>query len=221
MKKLKMLNDPDIKSIDNIIKKLQIYMQRNNQTMHGLASLMGFDYQPFYRLMTKKSLPTISSLNHIAQKLNCSVSELIADNIFLDIHSFNNIETYLTHKPTAFIRIYVTEDLLQDIGEFIAIKTDLPNIKHCVNKIDYQMSINIYQLFIATKKINIDGFFLVKYKKQIIMLEVVSISSKVIIATYEGKIIQIPIEELEAFAKFITFIELPSMSTNAISGKFI
>jgi len=216
-----MLNDIDTKSIENIIEKLQIHMQRNNQTMHGLASSMGFDYQPFYRLMTKKSLPTISSLNHIAEKLNCSISELLADHIFIDIPSFTSIENYLANRSAAPIRIFITKEMLQDMDECIAIKTDIPNKNHQLNNIEYLLNTNVYQLFTVTSKINIDGFFLVKYKKQITILEVVSISSKVIMAMVDGKIVQIPTEDLEAYAKFITYIELPNPFQNTVPGKLI
>jgi len=216
-----MLNDIDTKSIDNITQKLQIHMQRNNQTMHGLASSMGFDYQPFYRLMTKKSLPTISSLNHIAEKLNCSISELLADHIFLDVPGFTSIENFLANKSSTSIRIYITTDMLRDMDECIAIKTDIPDENHQLNNIDFHLNTNVYQLFTVTSKINIDGFFLVKYRKQITMLEVVSISSKVIMAIVDGKIVQIPTEDLEAYVKFITYIELPNPLQNTVSGKLI
>ena len=93
------------KTIDNIIEKLTVYMDRNNQTMHGLATTMGFSYQPFYRLMTKKSLPTITSLASISKYLNCTISQLTDENIFLDIKSFDSIANYLIAKSNKNIRI--------------------------------------------------------------------------------------------------------------------
>jgi transcriptional regulator with XRE-family HTH domain len=216
-----MQNSIEVKSIDNIIEKLQLHMQRNNQTMHGLASSMGFDYQPFYRLMTKKSLPTVSSLDHIASKLNCSISELIADDVFLNVASFDSIKNYLADKSSNLIRVYVRGEILQDAEECIAIKTGINSTEYCLNNIPYSLNTNVYQLFTVTSRINIDGFFLVKYKNEITMLEVINISSKLITAKYNGKIIQIPVENLIPYAKFITYIELPNQFQNTAYGKII
>ncbi|MCC2624396.1 MAG: hypothetical protein K0R14_269 [Burkholderiales bacterium] len=216
-----MQNSIEVKSIDNIIEKLQIHMQRNKQTMHGLASSMGFDYQPFYRLMTKKSLPTVGSLDHIASKLNCSISELIADDVFLDIASFESIEDYLAGKPSDFIRVYIRGEMLQDAEECIAIKTSINETEYNLNNIPYTVNTNVYQLFTVTRKINIDGFFMVKYKNKTTMLEVINISSKIITAKYDNKIIQIAVEDLIPYAKFITHIELPNQFQNTAYGKIV
>ncbi|MCC2645852.1 MAG: hypothetical protein K0R94_1630, partial [Burkholderiales bacterium] len=60
------LLNQEVTVLDNVINKLQVYMDQNGQTLYGLASTMGFAYQPFYRLMTKKHLPTLNSLSIIA-----------------------------------------------------------------------------------------------------------------------------------------------------------
>lgn len=206
---------------DNIIEKLQLYMKKNNHTMHGLASAMGFDYQPFYRLMTKKSLPTLSSLNHIAQKLNCTVAELIAEQIFIDLPCFSNLNDYLSAGSSENLRVYLTKDMLQDSFDFFAVKCQLSKTTLSLHNVSYVSNTNIYQMFLITPKIHIDGFFLVKYNKEIITLEVLSISSKLITANYNGSVIQIPVEELVVYAQFLSYIELPNPSQTIILGKKI
>lgn len=216
-----MQNSIEVKDIDNVIQKLQIHMQLNNQSMHGIANSIGLDYQPFYRLMTKKSLPTVGSLDHIAQKLNCTIAELIADDTFLDTQSFTSIENFLANKPAELIRVYVKAEVLQDIGKCIAIKTNINAVETHLSNISYILNTNVYQLFTITKKINVDGFFLVKYKKKITVLEVISTSSKIIIIKWDKNIIQVPIEDLEAYARFVTYIELPNSEQNVAYGKII
>lgn len=214
----------DNRNIDNIIEKLNVYMKRNNQTMHGLATAMGFAYQPFYRLMTKKSLPAFNSLNSIAQNLNCTMSELINDNIFLDTNCYDSFESYLSASKPSTIRIYLPCKALEPrLNEkFFCVRTDIidKRLNYIINNINFTVNTNIYQIFTVNNKIDIDGFFLVKYKKEIIILEVLSISSMIIIAKYEDRVIEIPSADLEAYAKFFSFLELSNKNQLTLRGQY-
>ena len=205
-----------IKSIDNVIQKLNIFMTRNNQTMHALASNMGFAYQPFYRFMTKKSLPTISSLDTIAQNLNCTVSELIADNVFLDINAYESIDNFLDNILPKNIRIYLPENIIKEylFNKFFSIKVNCNNFStlFSFNGIEYNVNTNIFQLFIVTNKIDIDGYFLVDYQNHIQILHIVNVSRIVVTANYNGELVSIPVAEIKVFAQFINYVELPNHS---------
>src|SRR5690349_12135949 len=94
-------------ALTNVINKLQIYMDQNKQTLHGLAATMGFSYQPFYRLITKKHMPTISSLGLIASHLNCSIAEVTSENIFIDINCYKNIDANFNAANNNKCRVYI------------------------------------------------------------------------------------------------------------------
>lgn len=216
----------DTKPIDNVIEKLLIFMRRNNETMFGLANVMGFSYQPFYRFMTKKSLPTMGSLDSIAKNLNCTISELTSNNIFLDIPSYKSIEDYLAGtKPEGQIRVYLPTSMLEPMidDKFIVINVNSGKEKteSVLNGIPHHANTNLYQLFSLTNRIHIDGFFWVKYKNKLQILDAISISSTIIIANYKNEMIKIPVPELEAFAKFISYVELPNQSQLTLGGALL
>lgn len=213
----------DAKAIDNVIEKLQVYMNRKDQTMHGLAHSMGFAYQPFYRLMTKKNLPTISSLDSIAQNLGCTISELTSSEVFLDVPCYDSIESYLENKTTNTVRVYLPYEMLQSFlkEELIVLKTSLisKQLDFDLNNINYFANTNVYQLFTVSKKLSLDGFYLVKYQNKMQILETLSVSSKMITAKIKGATVQVPFAELEIFAKFISYVELPNHRQQVVYGK--
>ena len=208
---------------DNIITKLQFYMKRSNQTIHGMATKMGFAYQPFYRLMTKKSPPTLYSIYNIASNLECSVSELIDKTIFLDVNSYCSIEDYATKKKSnKKIRVYCSLELANEIEdkEIFITESNITDDKvlYPINNIEYYLNTNIYQLYIGTNKVILDGVFLVKYQNKIQLLNVINASSSVINVTYENKIQQIRVQDIDVYAKFCSFINLSNSYTNTLSG---
>lgn len=208
-------------SINNVIEKLHIYMQRNGQTMHGLANDLEFDYQPFYRLMTKKSMPTIASLTQIAQKLSCTLAELVSDKVPLDVPSYSDIDSFILNKREDVIRVFLPPKIFQSKlkEEFVAIKIEIIKENLTYNNIMFSNNSSIYQLFIKTVLIDLDGFFLVRYKNTITILEVLNVSSTKITAKYKNKTLQIPVSEIEVFLKFIGYVELPSMAQLTFYGK--
>lgn len=209
----------DTKSIDNIIKKLQVYMQRNSQSMHGLANLLGFAYQPFYRLMTKKNFPTISSLSSISKNLKCSIAELTGDEVFLDVPCYETLDNVILNDSSSMVRIYMPYELLKLImhDQFFVVKTYLDKTLCNINGVEYDFNTNVYQIFSKVSKIDLDGFFLVRYKGETVVLEVINVSRTVIAAKYQNKSTAVPVGELSVFGKFVCFAELKQSDLNHVS----
>lgn len=197
---------PDIQAtseLDNVINKLQISMDQNDQTLYGLASKMGFSYQPFYRIITKKHLPTIDSLVMIAKHFDCSVSELINEKIFCDVQLFSKVNDLIKQQLKSIIRIYVpyAEFIPLIKKEFFCLE-DIPD-KEILNT----KASNIY-VFYKTNTIEMDGIFLVHYQNKIRLLNIVSVSSKYIVIEEDKQEIKIEQCAIQTIAKFFNFLML-------------
>lgn len=200
-------DSPEMIALNNVINKLQVYMDRNNQTLHGLASTMGFAYQPFYRLVTKKHLPTISSLGLIATHLNCSIAELTHENIFLDICSYENILDDLTAENNSKYRIYIPyEEYIKHLrSHFFALKCQ----KVQYGKVDKEVYLDeLFQLFFSTDDFFMDGIYLVQYHGEKVLMNVLSISSKFVVIEENNQEVKIDIESLKVIAKLFSYLEI-------------
>lgn len=177
--------------IDNVINKVQIYMTQSNQNLFALANSTGFSYQPFYRLMKKNNLPTLSSLFLIASHFKCSIEELISEKIFIDIVVVDKIDN-ITQQSKNLFRIYLTlEEYTPYIqNEFIGVITD--KIK----------SAQIVELYLKVNKFDSDGIFITSYNNKLHKVNVTSISSKFIITELNGEEEKISIENIHPIAKF-------------------
>lgn len=189
--------------IDNVIIKLKMHMDHNKQTLFGLAAKMGFSYQPFYRLFTKKHLPTINSLNMIASYFDCNIQELIDSKIFIDIDCYLSDEDYCKNKKQKeVIRIYINyNEYLSLINKtFFAIK-----ISHVL---EHDFPISYYKIFYQTDNFNSDGSYLLKYNAKNVFLKIVNISSSYVTAIINDKETKITLDKIKAIAKFYNYLEL-------------
>lgn len=199
--------------IDNIINKLQLYMTRNNQNLYSLATTLGFAYQPFYRLIKNRNLPTISSLAMIAEHLSCSIEELISDKVFLDIPVIKNFEQIAKLdklNKSATIRIYIpyTEYLPYVHDKFFAIKANEPKLEgidHC-------------KIYTVSQRITTDGQFIVKYQDKITNFEVISTSSKFIITELNNTEQRITHDQFVPLAKFFHSALVSDLNSSYIQG---
>lgn len=210
-------SSPEMVALNNVINKLQIYMDRNKQTLHGLATTMGFAYQPFYRLMTKKHLPTISSFGLIASHLNCSIAELSHENVFLDINYYSDISEYLKRENSETCRIYIPYEQYRNHlnSSFFAIQSKQKNIK---DKCAANSHGQLYELFYSVDNILMDGTFLAEYKDKKILINVLSISSKFIIIEENSTEVKVDIKLITPIAKFFSYLELTSHNTTKLFG---
>lgn len=203
MEESNLKHTPEDIALNNVINKLQIYMEQTNQTLHGLATTMGFTYQPLYRLMTKKHLPTISSLGLIATHLKCNISELTSENIFIDINCYSDMAANFNTKSNTKCRAYIPYKeysvLLQH--SFFAVKDKNTNNKMTSND-------NIYQLFYHVDSILMDGLFLVNYNSKKTLITVLSVSSKYIVIEEKNQEVKIDIKSIQPIAKFFSYLEL-------------
>ncbi len=208
-----------VPDIDNVIDKLNLIMQREHLTMHGLAIKMAFEYQPFYRLMTQKCVPNLSSLQAVAKNLNCSTAELLAIDNFIDIPAYNNMNDFITNKGESSIRIYLKSAEI-DHNNFFAIKVQNDNVpNYQINDHDFGVKQRLYQLYIISNTCNTDGFFLVHYNNELINLNVISVSSTTIFAYKNKKKLNIPVEQLTIYGRFFKFIELQNDNSIITAGK--
>jgi hypothetical protein len=208
-------NNLAIEAIDNAIYKLKIYMIKNNQNLHSLSNNMKFDYQPFYRLITKYTTPTLFSLGMIASHLNCTISELISDKFFLDINCYNSLPQNFDEDIQYKCRIYIPNDKYKDYTDetFFVLNTKLfEDNKSSEN--------NLFYLFYKILNINTDGIFLVEHEGKIKIMNVVSISSKFIIIEEYNNEVKINLEELEPIAKLFDYVEINNKDNNKLFGRF-
>ncbi|MBP9743052.1 MAG: helix-turn-helix transcriptional regulator [Burkholderiales bacterium] len=195
--------------IQNIINKLNVYMEQNGQTLFSLAQTMGFVYQPFNRLMKNKTVPSLSSLAMISDYLNCSISELINDEFFIDI----NLVTSMTQLPEIDSvykrRIYIP------YGEF----------KPLLNQKFFILSDSandiISKVYYLTDHIISDGEFIVIYKKKHLLMNVLLSSSKFILIQNGNKEERISTEEIIPIAKFFKNTLMCDSNNNQIRNSII
>lgn len=163
------MKDEELELINNVAQKLEIYMQRNNTTVFSLARSMNIDKQPFYRIINRKNVPNISSLFLISNNLDCSIQELISENVFLDIKTYKDIS--LVNEGVMY-RIYISYKDYQDISSYqvfgIITERDL-------------------QIYSKTESFINDGLYIVKYNNEIIEMDVLSAGSKFVIANIQQK----------------------------------
>jgi transcriptional regulator with XRE-family HTH domain len=215
-----LLHQQEATILDNVINKLQIYMDQNKQTLYGLAAKMGFAYQPFYRLMTKKHLPTLNSLTIIASHFDCSVSELIHEDVCIDVDCFDNFADAISKKKAPKVRTYIPYNKFLPImnSNFFAVKAHVPWHGYEQSGSDHKPADNKYAVFYRVDTISIDGVFLVNYKSKDVLLEVLSVSSKYIIALLNGKETKIDVDSIKPIAHFFSYLTLMKRSQPVVVG---
>lgn len=182
--------------VDNIISKLNIYMEKNNQTLFNLATSLGFAYQPFYRLIKNRNIPNIASLITMSRHFGYTVEELVSDKIIVEINIYNNIADLSLKHAVSRAKIYIPVDKYMPLinKSFIGIKqrnTTLSTIDLC----------DIYTL---EDHIHLDGNYLVNYQNQLVTFNVISSSSKFIIIEQNNKEERIAVNDLQPIAKLLS-----------------
>ncbi|HLX52879.1 MAG TPA: hypothetical protein VKR58_03005, partial [Aquella sp.] len=175
---------------------------------------------PFYRLITKKHLPTLNSLSVIASHFDCSVSELIHDDIFIDVDYFNNFDDAVSVVKTTKIRIYIPyKDFLPLIhNNFFAIQPIVSNQTGKQKQTEIHKAASSGAIFYRVDNISIDGIFLVNYKSKNMLIEVLSVSSKFIVAVLDGKETKIDMTDIKPIARFFSGLTLIDKNQNTIVG---
>lgn len=195
--------------IQNIVKKINAYMEQNGQTLFNLAQTTGFAYQPLHRLMKGVSVPNLSSLAMISDYLNCSIAELISDEFFIDVDVIGDMNELPNYKSFLKSRIYIPYD------EF------MPHIsKKFILLAESEKSI-MNKVFYITNEIIGDGEFIVIYKKQHIQMNVVLSSSKFILIEKNDKEERIPVEEIQVLAKLFKYSIMYDHTKNQIKNSVI
>lgn len=190
-------------ALDNIVNKLQIYLRRTNQTLYGLAASMGFQYQPLYRIMSKKHIPTIVSVELIAKYFKCTVAELIQEKVFLDIKYYDDFSQILNISNVDTCRIYISYVTYLPLIQynFFAVKHNNILAKNGL----YQT----YQIFYYIDKFLLGGKYLVEHNGQKIIINILSISSKeIIVETSTNQEEKIDISLIKPIAKFFNTFEV-------------
>lgn len=195
--------------IQNIINKVTTYMDKNNQTLFNLAQTTGFAYQPLHRLMKGMSVPSLSSLAMLSDYLNCSISELINDEFFLDVDVINNINELPQYKSTKQARIYIPfhEFTPHLHKKFIVV----------VDPDDNTMN----RVFYLTNEIIGDGEFIVIYKKKYVVFNVILSSSKFVLIENKGREEKIATSELQVLGKLFKYSVICNHNKNQINSKII
>jgi transcriptional regulator with XRE-family HTH domain len=183
------MTEQELDLVNNVAKKLEIYMQRNNRTMFGLSKLMNIDRQPFYRILSRKYVPTISSLFIIASNLNCTVHELISEKIFIDIPVYDDLS--LDNKHATF-RIYISNQDYETVGAL-----DVYGVNH-------NNKIRIY--YNVLDFVN-DGIYIANLNDSRVEIEILSAGSELVIAKIKNEEHRLNRGQIEPIAKY--FKEVP------------
>lgn len=203
--------DRENKALANTIEKLNFYMDKTGQTLFGLAAQMGIKYQPLYRLVYKKYLPTINSLHGIANYFNCNISELIMDEIFIDIPTFNTPAQVLSKLPSGVLRVYVPFSFREELiaKDFFALKVDdIKTDKDNTGNINIVPRNKHYQIFYWDSTVDI-GIFLVKHNDNHTILEILNKSRTHILTKDNENEKSLLISEIQSIAKFFCYVEIP------------
>lgn len=179
--------------VDNIINKINIYMQKNNQTLFNFATKLGFAYQPFYKLVNSRGLPNLSSLATLANRLGYTVDELVSDKVIVEINIYNDLKEVGKILTPERAKIYLSADKYIKViqNELIAVKFGDDNFIGC----------GLYKIFSLSSIFENDGEYLVVYCDKISLMNVISTSSKFIAVEQNNNEIKIPLNEVISIGK--------------------
>lgn len=195
--------------IQNIVNKLNAYMEQNGQTLFSLAQTTGFAYQPLHRLMKGTSVPNLSSLAMLSDYLNCTISELIDDEFFIDVDVISKMDELPNYRSNAKSRIYIPyNDFLPHLNKKFLILAE--SDKQIENKVFY-----------LTNEVIGDGEFIVIYNGEHIVMTVILSSSKFILIEKDGKEERIPTEEITVLAKLFKYSVMCDYNNNQIRNSAI
>lgn len=171
----KELSKMELDVIHNIRTKLEIYMEKNNQSLFALASAFGFEYQPVQRLMKGSNTPNISSMSMIAENLNCTISELISDQMLINIKLVDSYQDFIDQNinEVADVYININEYMRKIDSDFFAISSNITNEEEQPKR---------YRLYSTCSEIVKEGVYLVEYENKLLELNVISTSSQFIIS---------------------------------------
>jgi transcriptional regulator with XRE-family HTH domain len=187
-----LLNEDQL--IENIINKLQMCMKRTGMNLHNLASTLGFQYQPFYRLIKNKKLPAMSSLIKIANYLNYSLGDFLSDKIKVEINILNNLnEFYEGSKKNLLGEVKIPYNYVSKYvcSTFYGLTT---------NEVD---NLIIAKIYVTIDSVDTDGYYIVKYNNKIIQLKIISISSTFLIIEDNAQEVKVSINDVSPIAKLI------------------
>lgn len=204
-----LLNEDQL--IENVINKLQMYMQKTEMNLHNLAATIGFQYQPFYRLIKNKRLPAMSSLIMIANYLNYSLGDLLSDKIKIEISVLNDLNEF--NELSKKLVQGEVKIPYNDVHKYICSTFYGLNI----NKID---GVLIVEVCAIIDSIVTDGDYIVKYNNKIVKLKVTSISSTFIVIENNGQEVKVPINDISPIAKLVGKALIHENKRNYLDGTF-
>ena len=195
--------------VDNVVNKINIYMQRNNQTLYNLASNFGFAYQPFYKLVTKRGLPNLSSLATLADCLGYTIDELVGDKVIVKIKIYNSLQDASKFCNPGSAKIYLSAAKYTSVlhDDFFAIveRSNIPGV-------------GLGKIYTLVDKFDIDSQYLAIYQDQAAILNVTGVSSKFVLAEEGDKEIKITLENLKPIGKLFDNAIIYDDQVNYIYG---
>lgn len=192
------MTEKELDLVNNVAQKLEVHMQQNSQTIFALAKIMNIDKQPFYRIINRKNVPTLSSLYIIAENLGCTIQELISHNIFIDIPVYSGFNL---QNIEATYRIYITYSDYKSLATYELFAVKLLKELKIYYRLDGLMN---------------DGLYLVNYNNQIIEMDILSAGTKLIIALIDSNEHRIDSPQIKTIAKFYKTIPITVNGYHAI-----
>jgi transcriptional regulator with XRE-family HTH domain len=210
------------KDVENVINKINLYIKKSGITLHQFASNVGYTYQTLYRLLNQHFLPSITSLQTISTYFNCSISELIDNNVFIDIPVYENFHKFLLKaKANDTIRIYLSYEEFVPIfdKDFFAIKNTLNQIecKYLINDLEIVLNTDCCQVFYKTDKISTDGHYFVKYQSEEKILNIVSVARASVVVDFKGDMKHIPVTNIIPIAYYLNTAFYPNYKTQYLN----
>lgn len=216
-----------VNAIENVSKKLQIYLDEHNLSVLKLSQLIDVKYQTLKRIVeidNVDSLPNISSIISLARFFDCSLSELLDDKIILPIKCYSSLEAYLNQKASNVIKIYIP---ISQYKEYKNIKflfaINIVDVKVTdkllINGIPYICPTNNIQLFIGMNNVEYDGYYIAKFNNKINIINVISVSSSFLMVEEGENINKIAKDQIEIIAKYISTGTILINSNNNLLAK--
>jgi RPA family protein len=146
----------------------------------------------------------------ITEHLNCSIEELISDKMLIDVKVFNTLQEMTESENIESVRIFIPiEEYIPNLkNEFFSVRTEI--IK--------SLDIEVCRLYSTTTSINSEGTYAVNYQGKTTELNIISTSSKFVIAELDSQEIRIPQEALEPIAKFVKTVLLFKSNNDYLQG---
>lgn len=189
-------NEHDI--VQNVVNKIELFIKSNNMNLHTFANSLGFQYQPFYRLIKQKRVPNITSLVAISNHLGYAFEDLISDKIYTQLFIIEDLQK-ITSKPTSNYQIFLP---------FVLHVKYLNEKLFCIIDKKISKEYQIKEIYYTIDKITEDGKYLILINGSIEFIQIINLNSKNITIQNEDSIKILSYDEFQPIARLVGMVAI-------------